>query len=121
MLPLILALLADPAASSIAPQVTPLAPLSAMDDRLLVRSRRECADPRFQLAAGADPDPSVAGQARPLMSDLLHREGDTVRRYRLLERRIENCSVPISARFPTLGFGGHRAQPIPGERPDPAD
>jgi hypothetical protein len=119
MLPLILALLTDPAAPSIEPQVTPLAPLRAMDDRLLPRSRRECADPRFQLAAPAGP--GVAGQGRPLMNDLLHREGDAVRRYRLLERRIENCSVPISARVPTLGFGGQRAQPIPGERPDLAD
>lgn len=118
MLPLILALLTDPAASSIEPQVTPLAPPRSMDDRLLPRSRRECADPRFQLAGPTDP--GVAGQG-PLMNDLLHREGDTVRRYRLLERRIENCSVPISARVPTLGFGGQGAQPILGERPDPTD
>lgn len=91
MLPLILALIADPTITE--PRWGEPRPPVSQDDRLMSRSERPCTNPQLQRAA---PGGAEAPGDRVMANDLLYREGDTVRRYLLLERRIENCSVPIS-------------------------
>ena len=93
MLSLILTLMTDPASSVLEPSPLPSIRLQSLDDRFLARAQRQCSNPRFQPALEGSSSP--IGD-RPVVNDLLYREGDTLQRYLLLDRRIENCSVPIS-------------------------
>ncbi|MFC7377757.1 hypothetical protein [Brevundimonas sp. GCM10030266] len=107
MLPLILALITDPTITEPL-WVEPL-PLVSQDDRLLSRQERTCTNPQLQYAA---PGVAEALSDRVMANDLLYREGDTVRRYLLLERRIENCSVPISFSVRPFRVERERIAPI---------
>ncbi|MDQ8028024.1 MAG: hypothetical protein REJ23_04815 [Brevundimonas sp.] len=104
MLPLILALITDPTITE--PRPAEPRPALSQDERLMARPERACTNPQLQRAM---PGGAEATGDRLMANDLLYREGDTVRRYLLLERRIENCSVPIS--FP-VGPSGIRPEDL---------
>lgn len=105
MLPLVLALISDPTISE--PRWAEPRPAVSQDDRLMARPERACTSPQLQQAA---PGGVEAPGDRVTANDLLYREGDTVRRYLLLERRIENCSVPISFELRITGEPLRRRQ-----------
>jgi hypothetical protein len=101
MLPLILALMSDPAVTATTP-TPPTDPLAAAEARALQRtaplSQAGCENPQLQRAG-----PVVAGTTpRPSLNDLMHRSGDAVRVDLLLERRINGCSAPLSFTINTL-------------------
>lgn len=108
MLPLILALMSDPAVAATAP-AAPTSPLAAAEGQALQitapSSQAGCENPRLQRAG-----PATTDAPRPSPNDLMHRSGDAVRVDLLLDRRINGCSAPLSFTINTL----------PVQRRDPA-
>ncbi|RZJ37388.1 MAG: hypothetical protein EON87_22310, partial [Brevundimonas sp.] len=102
MLPLILALMSDPAVTitTPAPTLRPLAGAEAQAPRLFTPAARpRCENAQIQNAGPVTPDEAP----RPIMSDLMHRSGDVVRMDLLLERRIDGCAAPLSFTINTFG------------------
>lgn len=101
MLPLIFALMSDPAATAAAP-AAPTPPLVVADARALQIAapldQSGCENPQLQRAGPAMADATP----RPLLDDLMHRSGDAVRVDLLLDRRINGCSAPLSFTINTL-------------------
>ena len=101
MLPLMLMLLAAPlpqTASQTAPPST--APTVRIDADGVMRgvvraqeaARRDCKNGELQQAD----TPSTERPSGPVQTDLMFRQGDPVQMTLLLERRVGQCSVPIS-------------------------
>lgn len=91
MLPLILALLVDPqAAVTVRPEPAPPPVIQPRTYRFRVPG--DCGNPRIQQAGPA----MATDTPRPVMTDLMHRDGDPVRIDLLLDRRIDGCSAPLT-------------------------
>lgn len=91
MLPLILALLVDPeAAAAVRPKPAPPPVIQPQTYRFRVRG--DCENPRIRQAGPA----LTTDTPRPVLTDLMHRDGDPVRVDLLLDRRIDGCSAPLT-------------------------
>ncbi len=62
-------------------------------------ARRDCKNGELQRAD----NPSTARASGPLQTDLMFRQGDPVQMTLLLERRVGQCSMPISYDVTTPG------------------
>ncbi len=115
MLPVMLMLLAAPlpqTAPRTAPQTAslpepPTAPTVRIDAEGMLRGversqeavQRHCRNGALQRAD----NPSTVRASGPLQTDLMFRQGDPLQMTLLLERRIGQCSVPISYDVTTPG------------------
>lgn len=107
LLPLLLALASDPAVAPEPPAPSPPATIESLASIDPVQHRRLCELDGLQHASVA-PAPGVTVQqtyAGPVVirpqdppirsNDLLYRQGDSLRLYRTLERRIGGCPAPL--------------------------
>jgi len=99
MLPLMLMLVADPLTPApVAPAAPGVRMIDAEGTMLAVNqtvdaARAQCRNGQFQQAANPA---ALQRGARVGAGDLMFRQGDPVQMTLLLERRIGQCSVPIS-------------------------
>jgi hypothetical protein len=93
MLPLLLILVAHPLPQSPGDQFT-VYQRRTPDGEITLMAAPRCANGRFQQATE---QPGADAGVQP---NLIYRPDGTVRRYLLLERRVDGCSLPISFALP---------------------